>query len=60
MGVITKSINHAFFWVEDEILGESYHTHRGLRYTEIAHVPGEPDKERLTDEDIARIQEKII
>lgn len=57
---ITKSINHAFFWVEDEILGESYHTLRGLRYTEIAHVPGVEDKERLTDEDLKEIQENIL
>lgn len=45
----TKRINdgsdHHHYWIENEILYQSYLTIRGLRYRVIQQVPGMPDTE---------------
>ena len=46
---VPKSHNHHHFWIEDEILYESYQTIRGLRYRAIKQVPNMPDEDKCTD-----------
>ncbi|MCP1996636.1 hypothetical protein L1275_002431 [Flavobacterium sp. HSC-61S13] len=47
---MTKSHNHDHFWIEDEILYESYRTIRGLRYRQIMEVLGLKNCERCSEE----------
>jgi len=47
---IPKKHNHDHFWIEDEILYESYNTIRGKRFLAIKEVPGMPDEERCSEE----------
>jgi len=47
---IHKRHNHSHFWIEDEILYESYNTIRGLRFMEIKEVPGMPNEEKCSEE----------
>lgn len=54
--MITKSWNHAFFWVSDCIVYETYKTIRGYRYRPLREVLY-PDSEQLTDKDIEIINE---
>jgi hypothetical protein len=41
--------NHDHFWIEDELLFQSYRTIRGLRYCYLFAVPGMPDEENCSD-----------
>lgn len=45
-----KIHNHDRFWIEDEILYESYRTIRGLRYRQIMAAPGFKNCERCSEE----------
>lgn len=53
---LTKRNNHNFFWIEDNIVYESYDTTRGLRHMPIANVIME-NKKFLTDEDIKHVND---
>lgn len=51
---LTPRNNHHHFWIEDNVVYESYSTLRGIRYMPCAEVIY-PDSNKLTDEDIGRI-----
>lgn len=44
-----KLNNHSHFWIDDEVLYESYTTIRGLRYMKVADVPGMPNEEKCSE-----------
>lgn len=47
--MIYKQHNHSHFWIENEILYESYETTRGIRYMKLFDVPGMPDEEKCSE-----------
>jgi hypothetical protein len=47
---IPKRYKHSHFWIENEILYESYQTVRGLRFMERKEVPGMPDEDNCSEE----------
>lgn len=47
--VINKLRNHHHFWIEDEMLYETYKTIRGLRYMEKMAVPGMPNEQHCSE-----------
>ena len=53
---LTKSNRHNHFWIEDNIVYESYGTLRGLRYMPVAEVIMK-DKDFLTEEDIKSVND---
>lgn len=53
---LTKSDNHNHFWIEDEVVYESYNTLRGVRYMSIASVIME-NKDILDEKDIQRVND---
>ena len=56
MKQLKKSHNHSHFWIEDNIVCESYNTLRGLRYRQLTEVTMD-DKEFLTEKDIKKVNE---
>lgn len=48
---LTKDKKHSHYWIEDGILGESYHTLRGLRYRGICEIDL-PDNPRVSYEEL--------
>lgn len=57
---ITKKHNHDHFWIEDEVLYESYRTIRGLRYLPILEVKGMPDNENCNEACIIYIEKQYL
>ncbi len=43
-----KDQKHDHFWISGEVLYETYHTLRGLRYREKKELPGMPDSDNCT------------
>jgi hypothetical protein len=50
-----KDRDHSHYWVQDGVLCESYHTIRGLRYRQLLEVPGAPDSDRLTTNEVMQL-----
>lgn len=57
---LSKDRRHDHFWIEDEVLFESYQTIRGLRYRNILEVSGMKDCDRCTPEIIQEIEHKFL
>ncbi len=57
---IWRDRKHDHFWVQGGSLYESYSTLRGLRFRGRGYVPGFPDTERCTDEQMAEIEKLLI
>jgi hypothetical protein len=55
---IFKDDKHDHYWIEDEILFESYWTIRGLRYRSLLEVKGMKDNENCSEEVISEIAKK--
>lgn len=55
---IFKDDKHDHYWIENEILFESYWTIRGLRYRILLEVKGMNDNENCSDEVISEIATK--
>jgi len=53
---IPKHPNHDHYWIDDEVLYESYKTIRGLRYIPILEVFGMPNCEKCTNDMIVEIE----
>lgn len=56
--IIPKKHNHDHFWIEDNVLYESYNTIKGLRYLPIKEVHGMPDVEKCDESCIKYISKK--
>jgi len=52
--------NHDHFWIEGEMLYESYNTLRGLRFRESFEVPNMPDTEIVPDDMLKYIEAEFI
>jgi len=57
---IIKSPTHANFWVENEVLYESYRTIRGMKYRYVMEVKGIANNYFCDDEFIRNIKKKYI
>mgnify|MGYP001578012456 CR=1 FL=1 len=55
---IFKDDMHDHYWIEDEILFESYWTIRGLRFRSLLEVKGMKDNENCSEETIQEIAKK--
>lgn len=55
---LVKKHNHSHFWVEDNVVYESYNTIIGKRYMSVVEVEME-DNGNLTDDDIEYVNMKI-
>ncbi len=51
---------HDHYWIEDGLLFETYKTIRGLRFRDILEVDNEPDNDRLSENDITRIEKEYL
>lgn len=59
--MITKSNNHIHFWIENNVVYESYNTLRGLRYRELIGLDfNYPDHEKLSDSMIIFLNNILI
>lgn len=56
---LIKSHNHDHFWIEDNILFESYKTIRGLRYRSIMEVMLQ-DNDKLSESEIEFINKSYF
>jgi len=57
---LRKDKRHDHFWIQDEVLHESYHTIRGLRWRERIEVHGMPDEEICSPECIIYIEKNYL
>ena len=55
-----KDGRHNHFWIEDEQLFESYRTIRGLRYRYRMDVPGMPDSDNCSNEELKYIEDTYL
>lgn len=55
-----KDRKHNHYWIEDGILFETYQTIRGLRYRSLLEVPNESDNDKLSADDITRIEKQYL
>lgn len=58
MALIPKDENHHHYWIEYEVLYETYNTIRGLCYRELKDVEGMPDEEHCSEECLKYIQKQ--
>jgi len=57
---LTRDRKHDHFWIEDEILYESYNTLRGLRFRERFEVTGMPDTDNCPDDMLKYIEAEYL
>ena len=57
---LTKDRRHDHYWIENEVLFESYHTIRGLRYRGVMEVAGLKDTERCSEAMIIYIEKEYL
>lgn len=57
---LLKDENHDHYWIEEEVLYESYKTIRGLRFRRLLSVPGMPDSELCTEEMLVYIEKEYL
>lgn len=57
---LTKSHNHAHFWIQNEQLFESYWTIRGLRWRFIIDVPAMVDEEECSEYCLEFIEKEYL
>lgn len=57
---LTKDKNHDHFWIDEEMLFESYKTIRGLRYRPRLKVWGMPNSDKCTPEMITYIEKQFL
>jgi hypothetical protein len=58
--VLSKDRNHDHYWIDDDVLYESYRTLRGLRYRPVLEVFGMPNCEKCTDAMIIYIEKQYL
>lgn len=56
--LITETRNHHHFWIEDNILFESYMTLRGMRYRGLLQIEGFSDTDLCSDDVLLEIATK--
>jgi hypothetical protein len=57
---LTKDKNHDHYWIDDDVLYESYRTIRGLRYRPVLEVFGMANCEKCSPEMIMQIEKQYI
>lgn len=58
--MLIKDKNHKHYWIDDDVLYETYSTLRGLRYRPILEVFGMPNCEKCTEEMIKYIKKEYL
>lgn len=57
---LSKRHNHDHFWIDDDVLYETYRTLRGLRHMAVLEVFGMPNMERCDETTVTYIEKEYL